>query len=105
FAGRFGDAATRYRTARAPPAAGRLILRNTTSDTGRPAAHGEYTLADDTYAELVLRLEKTKFSTVSPDLARHILGFYGDSSAPAAGGREQKEWRRIQAALALLRSR
>ena len=39
-----------------PSAAAASICANTNFDTGKPSAHGEYTLADETYAELLDRL-------------------------------------------------
>ena len=46
----------RYRSALDALGRGRLDLPNTDFDTGKPTAQGEYTLADDTYAELLKRL-------------------------------------------------
>ena len=47
----------------------RLNLANTNFDTGKPSAHGEYALADETYAELLDRLADRKFAGV-PDALR-----------------------------------
>ena len=44
---------------------GRLDLPNTDFDTGKPSAHGEYTLADETYAELLDRLTRATTSPTS----------------------------------------
>src|SRR6185503_14822612 len=53
FARSFREASTRYRAALGDLPDNRFEFRNTDFDTGRLAAHGEYALADDTYAELV----------------------------------------------------
>jgi zinc dependent phospholipase C len=67
----------RYRNAVARIRTGRLDLANTDFDTGRPAVHGEYSLADDTYAELLERLEASHFESVPEALRRNITAFYG----------------------------
>lgn len=66
---RFGDALDDL-------AAGRLHLANTDFDTGRPTAHGEYELADQTYAEWMDRLSKRKFQDVPAAVRRNIVSFY-----------------------------
>jgi hypothetical protein len=38
--------------------------------------HGEYELADKTYAELLDRLARRKFNNVTPAVRRNILAFY-----------------------------
>ena len=43
----------RFRAALDALGRGRLDLPNTDFDTGKPSAHGEYSLADETYAELL----------------------------------------------------
>jgi len=55
-----------------------LTLRNTDFDTGQPTRHGEYKLADETYAELVSRLKKK--TDVPPALRADIARFYGTGS-------------------------
>jgi hypothetical protein len=59
----------------------RLKLGNQNFDTGKPTKLGDYKMADDTYAELLERLEKSK-SAVSPELRANILAFYGSAAAP-----------------------
>ena len=88
---RYGDALGRLR-------AGRLDLANTDFDTGRPAAYGEYPLADDTCAELLDRLEREHFATVSSALRQNILAFYKSAANPRAAvgsnesaGQERRE--------------
>jgi hypothetical protein len=66
----------RYRASLREVAAGQLRLLNTDFDTGRLSAHGEYELADKTYAELLDRLAKRKFANVTPAVRRNILAFY-----------------------------
>jgi len=72
----FVDARERYRQSIEALAAGRLNLPNTNFDVGRPTARGEYSLADDTYDELVRKLEKRKFAGASTELRTTIKRYY-----------------------------
>jgi zinc dependent phospholipase C len=58
FVDSFRDARARYARALEAVRAGRLDLPNTNFDTGRPARPGEYSLADETVAELQKRLRQ-----------------------------------------------
>lgn len=93
----------RYRASLAALRAGRLDLRNTDFDTGRPSAHGEYELADDTYAELLDRLADRKFEGVSPELRRNILAFYDAAPGRMSSRKEARRAKRVRAQLAALR--
>jgi Zinc dependent phospholipase C len=104
FARSFQQAADRYRAAIADVAAGRLDLVNTDFDTGCPSRHGEYGLADDTYADLLLEHERRAFVGVSERLRQNILRFYGAAPAPLTKD-DRKHWTRIREALALLGDR
>lgn len=77
---------------------GTVQLRNTDFDTGKPARHGEYRLADDTYAELVHRLSSSKNSASAPDgIRQNVLAFYGPQPSPAPGNKkDRKHWRDIE---------
>ena len=106
FVQSFRDAGARYRTAIAAVAAGQPAFRNTNFDTGRAARHGEYALADETYAELLQKLIDRKFEGVPVALRRDVLAFYGPQPFPSsANKRELKNWNEVQAALVFLRSR
>jgi zinc dependent phospholipase C len=101
FVQSFRDAAGRYRTALADIADNRFDLRNTDFDTGRPAQHGEYSLADDTYRELLDTLEKRSFRDVPTPLKQNVLAFYGAAPAPASR-EDHKHWKSVQRALSAL---
>ena len=98
FVQSFRDAAGRYRTALSDVADNRFDLRNTDFDTGRPARHGEYSLADDTYRKLLDTLEKRSFRDTPAPLKQNVLGFYGPAPAPA-GRDDHKHWKSVQRAL------
>jgi len=65
--------------------AAHLNLVNADFDTGRPTKRGEYSLADDTYDELLGKLEDRQFANVSADLRSTLLAFYGDVASPSVG--------------------
>ncbi|MBC7447193.1 MAG: zinc dependent phospholipase C family protein, partial [Hymenobacteraceae bacterium] len=47
-------------------------LPNTNFDTGRPTAPGEYAHTDETYTELLGKLEKQEFKELTPDLRANL---------------------------------
>ena len=96
--GRYGESLTAL-------ASGRLDLPNTDFDTGKPSAHGEYALADDTYAELLGRLAKRDFKGVPDALRKNITAFYGSTTTKPASRRERKRAERIQKQLSGLGGR
>lgn len=51
-------------------------LANLDLDTGNPAKFGDYPLADQTYAELLLRLASNPDRTIPADLKQNILDYY-----------------------------
>ncbi len=69
--------------------AGRLSLANLDLDTGRPTARGEYTLADDTYAELLDKLDDRQYADIPGALRANIIAFYGagDERVAALAGK------------------
>src|SRR5579862_4561885 len=86
-------------------AASRLHVVNTNFDTGRPTSRGEYTLADDTYDELLGKLADHGFAGVQADLRSNLVAFYGNvDSLPADTEAERKRSAKIQERLAGLQS-
>jgi hypothetical protein len=94
FADSFRTARDRYRTLLASVRASRLDLHNTDFDTGRPTRRGEYSLADDTYADLLSHLTSDKDIVVPEAMRADLLRFYAglDPHAP----RDKKERRKLQ---------
>jgi hypothetical protein len=101
FVESFRDASARYRAALADVADNQFDFRNTDFDTGRPAQHGEYSLADDTYRELLETLEKRSFRDTPASLKQNVLAFYGAAPAPASR-EDHKHWESVQRALTVL---
>jgi hypothetical protein len=85
FAESFRTASDRYRRQLADARDGRIELANTDFDTGRPAAWGEYPLADETYIDLVGRLAKRRFTDAAPELRRDIVLFFQNRQTLNAG--------------------
>jgi hypothetical protein len=97
----FRDASRRYRSMLADIADSRFDLGNTDYDTGRPARHGEYSLADDTYRELLDRLADRSFRDTPSHLRQNVIAFYGPRPTPQSGG-DRKHWKSLQSWLAAL---
>jgi hypothetical protein len=69
--------------------AGRLNLANTDFDTGQASKRGEYSMADETYDELLGKLADHKFSGVSGSLRSNLADYYGDVNGLPMKIREQ----------------
>ena len=97
-------ARTRYRAALDAVGQGPLDLVNSDFDTGEPPARGKNPLADQTYAELLLKLEEGKFAGVPAELTREINSYFGgaaltSSRSGRAATKDQQRLRRLLAAL------
>ena len=68
--------------------AGGLQLPNTDFDTGQPSKRGEYSLADETYDELLGKLDDHEFAGVSPGLRAILLAYYRDATPTPAIDRQ-----------------
>jgi hypothetical protein len=92
----------RYRAALDRLGSGRLDLPNTDFDTGKPSAHGEYTLADDTYAELLDRLSGHRSAGVPAELRDNINVFYASAPSRSSSRKERKRAEKIKQQLRVL---
>jgi hypothetical protein len=79
--------------------AGSLILPNRDLDSGNDTKPAEYTLADDTYAQLLARLSEKQFVQTSPALRTCILDFYTDLSLPFETKKDPAHWRGVLTSL------
>jgi hypothetical protein len=102
FLGSINDTRGRYRAALDAVGAGRINLANTDFDTGKPSVHGEYALADDTYAELLHRLAKRKFAGIPDALRGNIIAFYAAAPNRTASRKERKRAAEVREDLAAL---
>jgi hypothetical protein len=104
FAESFKDTRARFGSSLDEVGRGRLDLQNTDFDTGKPSRHGEYALADDTYAELLHRLAERRFTDVPRALERNIVAFYAAAPERTASRKERHRAKEIQENLAELKS-
>jgi len=98
----FKDTRERYRTALEALGRGHLDLPNTDFDTGKPSRQGEYTLADETYAELLHRLSENHFADVPVVLRTHINAYYASAPIRTSSRKERKRAATIKAELEAL---
>ena len=103
FEASFNVTLDRYRGFLTQAGAGAVALPNDNFDVGSATPPGTYRLNDDTYAELLHRLAKDKFSRVTSDLRSELLHFYADPGAPYATKRSSERWSRVQSELAQLK--
>jgi hypothetical protein len=76
-----------------------LALPNRDLDSGNVTSAAEYSLADDTYAQLLAQLSKRKFDRTSPELRDNILQFYSDLSLPIETKKDQVRWQGVLTSL------
>ena len=81
-----------------------LVLPNRDLDTGNKTKAAEYSLTDDTYAQLLAQLSERKFDRTSPELRDNILQFYSDLSVPIETKKDQARWQGVLTALDQLKS-
>jgi hypothetical protein len=80
-----------------------LVLANADLDTGDVTKAAEYSLTDDTYANLLAQLSARKFDLTSPELRGNILNFYSDLSAPIETKKDPARWQSVLTSLDQLR--
>jgi len=107
FADSLRDTRARYADALAALRSNDLQIANTDFDTGKPSTYGEYSLADDTYAELLHRLARRHFTDVPDALRADIAAFFTTLPVQHAGDgrRDRKRAARIRRELATLSPR
>ena len=82
--------------------AGDLRIPNRNLDTGLLTREGEYKLADQTYADLLGRLDRDHFAHLTPAVRSDILQFFA-SGPPANQSLKPTQWKQTEQALVLLR--
>ena len=84
--------------------AGKLVLPNCNLDDGKSTGAGEYSLADDTYADLLAKLMAHNFDNTSAQLRNNILGFYSGPSLPAKTEKDSTRRQEVLADLTQLKA-
>ena len=104
FAKSFRDATARFRAEVNDLKDRKFEIRNANFDTGQPSRFGDYSLADETYGELLARLSDRKFQGTPAALTRDIVAFYGDGPRPSIQDKKvRKRWAKIERTLQSLR--
>jgi hypothetical protein len=71
------------------------VLPNRDFDTGKETKAAEYSLTDDTYANLLIKLSKRKFDLTTTALHDDILHFYSDLSAAIETKKDKVGWQSV----------
>ena len=79
------------------------MLPNRDLDTGNETKAAEYSLTDDTYAQLLAQLSERKFDQMHLALRDNILQFYSDLSVPIETKKDQARWQGVLMSLDQLR--
>ena len=104
FAHSFRDATARFRTEVNDLKDRQFEIRNTNFDTGKPSRYGEYSLADETYGELLKKLSGRHFQDTPAALSRNLITFYGDGPGTSGADRKTlKRWAKVERTLQELR--
>ena len=83
---------------------GKVTLPNRDLDSGKPSASSEYSLADETYADLLDRLSDNSFQSISPELRKNILGFYVSGVPEAVSKKDRAREERLTKQLSQLKA-
>ena len=104
FEDSFDKALDEYRGLLAQVGAGRLVLANMNFDTGEPPKPAKYTLADNAYAKLAVKLAGSDAAGVNAGMRADMLAYYRDLELPFSTKRNKKEWAKTVAAVGKLKS-
>ena len=105
FAQSFRDATAKFRAEVNDLKDRKFEIANANFDTGRPSRFGDYSLADDTYGELLVRLSDQKFQDTPVALTRNVMTFYGDGPGPSVQDKKvRKRWAKVERTLQDLRA-
>jgi hypothetical protein len=82
---------------------GLLVLPNRDLDSGDETKAAEYSLADDSYAQLLTQLSDKQFAQTSIALRANILDCYSDLSLPIETKKDEGHWRGVLTSLEQLK--
>ena len=97
-------ATNHYRAFLEEARAGKLVLPNRDLDSGELTKSEEYSLADETYANLLAELAFGKFSRTSPQLRDNIIAFYSGVALPIETQKEKSRSHEVLSNLDQLKS-
>jgi len=84
-----------------------LSLRDINFDTGMPTTPGEYAISDQTYSQILIRLQEKKFKNLTVPLRQNILAYYNkpDTTTKSNEHKEYKiDWEKTYLALQQIRT-
>ncbi|MBW4889451.1 zinc dependent phospholipase C family protein [Mucilaginibacter sp. HMF5004] len=73
-------------------------------DTGQYTRMGEYELADETYSDLVLKLEDNKYIYLTKPLQQNILDFFNNDHRSAFMQKEPDKWKKTILAVDMIKT-
>jgi len=82
----------------------KINLKDVDYDTGKPTEPGEYGLADETYIELLDRLQKNKFIELTKPLQQNVLNYYNKADTVQLALKYSKDWKKTSLALQELKA-
>ena len=97
----FDATVTNYGHVAAQTTGGHIELSNVDWDTGKKTMQGEYSLADRTYSDWVIKLKEKKFATIDPSIKKNILAFYKNQGNSDLN---DDQWQQTSAALEELKN-
>jgi len=90
----FDTVLNHYHAALAKLYNGRVELPDVDYDTGKPTMMGEYGLADQTYGDLIDKLQDTKFAGLTAPLKNNIVGFYDKADSTFFAKKYPGNWKK-----------
>jgi hypothetical protein len=99
FIASFDTVLTHYHAALAQLQQNNLVLTNADYDTGFPTLQGEYTLADQTYNDLLAKLANDKFTDLTRPLKQNIQNFYSKTDTVQMAAKYPSTWKKTYANL------
>lgn len=74
-------------------------LPNKTLDTGEKTVFGNYSIADASHADLLLKLHKQNFENVNSSVTDNLVKFYSFANPVLTTRKESRKWKEIKTAL------
>ncbi|HCN82665.1 MAG TPA: hypothetical protein DIT07_03465 [Sphingobacteriaceae bacterium] len=78
---------------------GLLKLPNRALDTGEKTAPGKYSIADNNYAGLLLKLNEKSFDHINSGIRDNLVSFYSSAKPTTSNKKGIKKWKEITEAL------
>jgi hypothetical protein len=82
---------------------GKISLPDIDYDTGNRTEFGEYDLTDETYGDMLYRLNQNKFFDLTAPLKKNIISFYNNADTIHFAQVNPVEWKKTYAALQQLK--